>query len=217
MDSTACRAHQHAADARKKGAPDPAQPDGHTLGRSCGDLSTKLAGDSCAQPLTFHVTTGQTGDTRPSRPPWPLFAFREADPADREPDPMPPWRTIRTSPARSGTTSASSPRARGRIHAGRRQPVGPRPLPDAVVGALGWAEEREPSTVGVFSGGMYGVAMAGPCARAEAGHHQGFTAPTRTDAAGRADHTSVRNTRTVRSPAGTRRQGRVRRAGVDRR
>ncbi|MFI7340735.1 IS5 family transposase [Streptomyces sp. NPDC050085] len=64
VDSTVCRAHQHAAGARKKGAPDLAEPDDHGLGRSRGGLSTKvhLASDSHARPLVLRVTAGQAGD-----------------------------------------------------------------------------------------------------------------------------------------------------------
>ncbi|MFI1470988.1 IS5 family transposase [Streptomyces wuyuanensis] len=64
VDPTACRAHQHAAGAGKKGAPEPAEPDGHALGRSRGGLSTKvhLAGDSHARPLALRLTAGQAGD-----------------------------------------------------------------------------------------------------------------------------------------------------------
>ncbi|WP_371627705.1 IS5 family transposase [Streptomyces sp. NBC_01116] len=64
VDSTVCRAHQHAARARRRGAPDRAEPDDHALGRSRGGLSTKvhLASDSHARPLTLRVTAGQAGD-----------------------------------------------------------------------------------------------------------------------------------------------------------
>ncbi|MFF9178678.1 IS5 family transposase [Streptomyces sp. NPDC014793] len=64
VDSTVCRAHQHAAGARKKGAPDRAEPENHALGRSRGGLSTKihLAIDSRARPLALRVTAGQAGD-----------------------------------------------------------------------------------------------------------------------------------------------------------
>ncbi|MEU1350347.1 IS5 family transposase [Streptomyces sp. NPDC005795] len=64
VDSTVCRAHQHAAGARNKGAPGQAEPDDHALGRSRGGLSTKvhLASDSQARPLALHVTAGQAGD-----------------------------------------------------------------------------------------------------------------------------------------------------------
>ncbi|MFF3585111.1 IS5 family transposase [Streptomyces mirabilis] len=64
VDSTVCRAHQHAAGARKRGRPGRAEPDDHALGRSRGGLSTKvhLASDSRARPLALHVTAGQAGD-----------------------------------------------------------------------------------------------------------------------------------------------------------
>ncbi|MFE6525216.1 IS5 family transposase [Streptomyces sp. NPDC057794] len=64
VDSTVCRAHQHAAGARKRGPADRSEPDDHGLGRSCGGLSTKvhLASDSYARPLALHVTAGQAGD-----------------------------------------------------------------------------------------------------------------------------------------------------------
>ncbi|WP_345981455.1 IS5 family transposase [Streptomyces sp. DSS69] len=64
VDSTVCRAHQHAAGARKRGRPGRSEPDDHALGRSRGGLSTKvhLASDSQARPLALHVTAGQAGD-----------------------------------------------------------------------------------------------------------------------------------------------------------
>jgi transposase len=64
VDSTVCRAHQHAAGAREKGAPDRAEPDDHALGRSRGGLSAKvhLASDGHARPLALRVTAGQAGD-----------------------------------------------------------------------------------------------------------------------------------------------------------
>ncbi|WP_437097603.1 IS5 family transposase [Streptomyces longwoodensis] len=64
VDSTVCRAHQHAAGARKKGLQTKAEPEDHALGRSRGGLSTKvhLASDSHAQPLAVRVTAGQAGD-----------------------------------------------------------------------------------------------------------------------------------------------------------
>ncbi|WP_406052699.1 IS5 family transposase [Streptomyces virginiae] len=63
VDSTICRAHQHAAGARKKGL-QAAESDDHALGRSRGGLSTKvhLASDGRARPLAVRVTAGQAGD-----------------------------------------------------------------------------------------------------------------------------------------------------------
>ncbi|MFG2924258.1 IS5 family transposase [Streptomyces sp. NPDC048305] len=64
VDSTICRAHQHAAGGREKGAPGQSEPDDHALGRSRGGLSTKihLASDSRARPLALLVSAGQAGD-----------------------------------------------------------------------------------------------------------------------------------------------------------
>ncbi|MFC4472429.1 IS5 family transposase [Streptomyces xiangluensis] len=64
VDSTVCRAHQHAAGARKRGRPGGFEPEDHALGRSRGGLSTKVhvASDSQARPLALHVTAGQAGD-----------------------------------------------------------------------------------------------------------------------------------------------------------
>ncbi|MFI8236823.1 IS5 family transposase [Streptomyces sp. NPDC085866] len=63
VDSTIVRAHQHAAGARKKGAPAD-EPVDHAIGRSRGGLTTKihLAADSRCRPLCFHLTPGQAGD-----------------------------------------------------------------------------------------------------------------------------------------------------------
>ncbi|MFM9612333.1 IS5 family transposase [Streptomyces niveiscabiei] len=64
VDSTVCRAHQHAAGARKKGESVRGEPADHALGRSRGGLSTKvhLASDTHARPLAITVTAGQAGD-----------------------------------------------------------------------------------------------------------------------------------------------------------
>ncbi|WP_420713601.1 IS5 family transposase [Streptomyces sp. WM4235] len=63
VDSTIVRAHQHAAGARQKGAPD-GEPADHALGRSRGGLTTKihLAADNRYRPLAFLITPGQAGD-----------------------------------------------------------------------------------------------------------------------------------------------------------
>ncbi|WP_234341570.1 IS5 family transposase [Streptomyces sp. NRRL S-1813] len=73
VDSTVCRAHQHAAGAPQKGADDPgrtrtdglaAEPDDHGLGRSRGGLTTKihLAVDASSHVLAAVITAGQRGD-----------------------------------------------------------------------------------------------------------------------------------------------------------
>ncbi|MEU8546277.1 IS5 family transposase [Streptomyces roseoverticillatus] len=71
VDSTVCRAHQHAAGARKQAPRKPGKrtqpvqrrPD-EALGRSRGGLSTKihLAGEGGLRPLALLVTPGQRGD-----------------------------------------------------------------------------------------------------------------------------------------------------------
>ncbi|MFF0699965.1 IS5 family transposase [Streptomyces tendae] len=63
VDSTIVRAHQHAAGARKKGAPAD-EPADHAIGRSRGGLTTKihLAADGHCRPLAFVLTAGQAGD-----------------------------------------------------------------------------------------------------------------------------------------------------------
>ncbi|WP_443043178.1 IS5 family transposase [Streptomyces sp. HM190] len=71
VDSTVCRAHQHAAGARKKGscrrsrpAASASSPD-HGLGRSRGGLTTKLhlAVEQGQKPMSIVITAGQRGDS----------------------------------------------------------------------------------------------------------------------------------------------------------
>ncbi|MFE4958755.1 IS5 family transposase [Streptomyces sp. NPDC056653] len=72
VDSTVCRAHQHAAGARKKGicrsnrpaASTPSRKD-HGLGRSRGGLTTKLhlAVEQGQKPMSIVITAGQRGDS----------------------------------------------------------------------------------------------------------------------------------------------------------
>jgi transposase len=71
VDSTVCRAHQHAAGARKDGDAQREPPGGtraepadHGLGRSRGGFSTKvhLACEQGQKPLAVLVTAGQRGD-----------------------------------------------------------------------------------------------------------------------------------------------------------
>ncbi|WP_244329485.1 transposase [Streptomyces platensis] len=72
VDSTICRAHQHAAGARRRGAvqKEPpgqvsAEPEDHGLGRSRGGFTTKihLACEQGQQPLSLLITAGQRGDS----------------------------------------------------------------------------------------------------------------------------------------------------------
>ncbi|WP_374214029.1 IS5 family transposase [Streptomyces sp. A3M-1-3] len=72
VDSTVCRAHQHAAGAAKKGisrrnrpaASTPSRPN-HGLGRSRGGLTTKLhlAVEQAQKPMSIVITAGQRGDS----------------------------------------------------------------------------------------------------------------------------------------------------------
>lgn len=72
VDSTICRAHQHAVGARRDGQTQKeppgggaAEPDDHGLGRSRGDWTTKihLACEQGQKPLSLLVTAGQRGDS----------------------------------------------------------------------------------------------------------------------------------------------------------
>ncbi|MFJ5681052.1 IS5 family transposase [Streptomyces sp. NPDC093097] len=72
IDSTVCRAHQHAAGARKKGtcrlsrpAASPSNRNDHGLGRSRGGLTTKLhlAVEQGQKPMSVVITAGQRGDS----------------------------------------------------------------------------------------------------------------------------------------------------------
>uniref|UniRef100_UPI00403FE700 IS5 family transposase n=1 Tax=Streptomyces sp. SJL17-4 TaxID=2967224 RepID=UPI00403FE700 len=72
VDSTVCRAHQHAAGRRKGGSPEGAarrhcavEPADHGLGRSGGGLTSKihLAVEQGQKPLAVMITAGQRGDS----------------------------------------------------------------------------------------------------------------------------------------------------------
>lgn len=72
VDSTVCRAHQHAAGARRDGQAQKEPPGGsraerddHGLGRSCGGFTTKihLVCEQGQRPLSLLVTAGQRGDS----------------------------------------------------------------------------------------------------------------------------------------------------------
>lgn len=72
VDSTICRAHQHAAGARSDGRAQKeppgginVEPDDHGLGRSRGGFTTKihLACEQGQRPLSLLVTAGQRGDS----------------------------------------------------------------------------------------------------------------------------------------------------------
>lgn len=72
VDSTICRAHQHAAGARRDGQSQKEPPGGmrtepedHALGRSRGGFTTKihLACEQGQRPLALLITAGQRGDS----------------------------------------------------------------------------------------------------------------------------------------------------------
>ncbi|SEQ84282.1 Putative transposase of IS4/5 family [Streptomyces radiopugnans] len=72
VDSTVCRARQHAAGARKRGDPQKEPPGGvftepgdHGLGRSRGGFTTKLhlAVEQGQKPMSIIITAGQRGDS----------------------------------------------------------------------------------------------------------------------------------------------------------
>ncbi|WP_376777966.1 IS5 family transposase [Streptomyces luteogriseus] len=71
IDSTVCRAHQHAAGARKRGncrksrLVESPEPEDHGHGRSRGGLTTKLhlAVEQGQKPMSIVITAGQRGDS----------------------------------------------------------------------------------------------------------------------------------------------------------
>ncbi|MCF1512412.1 IS5 family transposase [Streptomyces glomeratus] len=95
VDSTVCRAHQHAAGARKQGDLQKEPPGGvftepcdHGLGRSRGGFTTKLhlAVEQGQKPMSIVVTAGQRGDCRSSNPCWASpYAPSRAGPAAHPP------------------------------------------------------------------------------------------------------------------------------------
>ncbi len=113
VDFTICRAHQHAAGARRDGHAQneppggtSIEPDDHGLGRSRGGFTTKihLACEQGQRPLSLLVTTGQRGDSpqfgavlKASRCPAP-------DPAVPVSAPSECRVTTRTPPAPTGPT-----------------------------------------------------------------------------------------------------------------
>lgn len=70
IDSTIVRAHQHAAPPVEKGRHQQDEPDDHTLGRSRGQLTTKihLACNDNDRPLATLMTPGQRHDSVCARP-----------------------------------------------------------------------------------------------------------------------------------------------------
>ncbi|MFD4548513.1 IS5 family transposase [Streptomyces sp. NPDC058466] len=116
VDSTSCRAHQHAAGARKKAAHQKRRTPRHHrphegLGRSRGGLTCKihLAGEGGCRPMAFLVTPGQWGD-----------APQMIEVLERIAVPRPQGGRPRTRPDRLGGDKAYSSR-RNRRYLRRRQ------------------------------------------------------------------------------------------------
>ncbi|MFI9629944.1 transposase [Streptomyces sp. NPDC052042] len=106
VDSTVCRAHQHAAGARKRGDPQKEPPGGvftepgdHGLGRSRGGFTTKLhlAVEQGQNPLSILVTARQRGDSPQFEPVLEKVRVPRIGPAacPRRPPSPPRWRSVR--------------------------------------------------------------------------------------------------------------------------
>ncbi|MFJ6940550.1 IS5 family transposase [Streptomyces sp. NPDC101132] len=143
VGSTVCRAHQHAAGARKQGDLQKEPPGGifvesgdHALGRSRGGFTTKLhlAVEQGQKPMSIVLTAGQRGDSPQFEPvlgEGPRAPHRAGPPA-RPPQPSPGGQgvrlpqdcaylrrrgircTIPTRPTRPATARSSAPVAAGR-------------------------------------------------------------------------------------------------------
>ncbi|MET9478593.1 transposase [Streptomyces sp. NPDC002922] len=110
VDSTVCRAHQHAAGARKQGDLQKEPPGGvftepgdHGLGRSRGRFTTKLhlAVEQGQKPMSIVVTAGQRGDSAQFEPCWRRSACPRSGRAGRASVPIVCGRTRRTPPTGS--------------------------------------------------------------------------------------------------------------------
>ena len=143
VDSTVCRAHQHAAGARKQGDLQEEPPGGvftepcdHGLGRSRGGFTTKLhlAVEQGQKPMSIVVTAGQRGDS----PQFESVLGKSVCPAKvragRASAPIEYALTRRTPPARTAPTCAaagsvtpSPTRPTRRVTAGGAAPRRPRP------------------------------------------------------------------------------------------
>lgn len=110
VDSTITRAHQHAADARKKGA-DPAEAaHAHAIGRPRGGLTTKihLACDGRGRPLGFVVTGGNINDCTQLEQVLRRSGFAAQARADRAPGLIISWVTRDTAAEIYATTCGNA-------------------------------------------------------------------------------------------------------------
>ncbi|MFD0141307.1 MULTISPECIES: IS5 family transposase [unclassified Streptomyces] len=117
VDSTVCRAHQHAAGARKQGELQKEPPGGvstepgyHGLGRSRGGFTTKLhlAVEQGQKPMSIVVTAGQRGDSPQFEPVLEKSVFPASGRADRASVLIECGLTRRTPPARTVPTCAAA-------------------------------------------------------------------------------------------------------------
>ncbi|WP_327333131.1 IS5 family transposase [Streptomyces anulatus] len=117
IDSTVCRAHQHAAGARKRDLQkEPpggvtVEPDDHGLGRSRGGLTTKihLAVEQGQKPMSLVITAGQRGDSPQFEPV--LKKVRVARPGSGRPRTRP--RRVRADKAYASRKNRAYLRRRG--------------------------------------------------------------------------------------------------------
>lgn len=119
VDSTVCRAHQHAAGAATMGDLQKAPPGGiavepadHGLGRSRGGLTTKihLAVEQGQKSLSFVITAGQRGDSPQFEPVLEAIWVPGSDQVGHANDrtgsvPTKPTTPVRTEPSYAGTAS----------------------------------------------------------------------------------------------------------------
>ncbi|MGX1506125.1 UNVERIFIED_CONTAM: transposase [Streptomyces graminofaciens] len=112
VDSTVCRAHQHAAGARNRGDQQKEPPGGvftepgdHGLGRSRGGFTTKLhlAVEQGQKPMAILVTAGQRGDS-------PQFETRAGESPRASHRAGPATRSSRSGPRGQGVRLPKEPR-----------------------------------------------------------------------------------------------------------
>ncbi|MFJ8660557.1 IS5 family transposase [Streptomyces sp. NPDC093795] len=117
VDSTVCRAHQHAAGAHKQGdlQKEPpggvlAEPGDHGLGRSHGEFTTKLhlALEQGQKPMSIVITAGQRGDSPQFEPVWEKVRVPRIGPGGNASVPIGSAPTRRTPPAETAPTCAAA-------------------------------------------------------------------------------------------------------------
>ncbi len=118
VDSTVCRAHQHAAGARKQGVLQKEPPGGvftepgeHGLGRSRGGFTTKLrlAVEQGQKPMSIVITAGQRGDSPQFEPVLEKVRVPRIGPGRPRVRPQPACASSRRRQARRCAASPSAP------------------------------------------------------------------------------------------------------------